>query len=93
MERRLSVNTGNAVRTCVPQKLNLPAADSVTAGTRLFMRVTKPMKKVKLLVKCGDEVVLSKPLMIAKPSEMIAVEIPADKMKTLNGDITVGIEE
>lgn len=93
VERRLSVNTGNAVRTCVPQKLNLPAADSVTAGTRLFMRVTKPMKKVKLLVKCGDEVVLSKPLMIAKPSEMIAVEIPADKMKTLNGDITVGIEE
>lgn len=45
------------------------------------MRVANPERKVKLEVKSGENVILTKMLPVAKPSEMIAVDIPAEKQR------------
>ncbi len=88
-KRDLAVSTGDNVRTCVPQHLRLgDEAEKV----RLFMRVTQPMRgKLKLKVTSGGEEVFAKPLMIAKPSEMIAVDLPEAKVKSLVSEIVVSL--
>ena len=89
--RDLAVTTGANVRTCVPQHLRL---GSEAEKVRLFMRVTQPMRgKLKLKVMSGGEEVFSKPLMIAKPSEMIAVDLPEAKIGALSADLVVSLEE
>ena len=86
--REVAVVPIDGIRTCVPQKLHL-ASDS--EAVRLFMRVAAPARKVKLIVKSGDEVILSKMLPVAKPSEMIAVDLPADKLSLISSELTVGL--
>ena len=89
--RDLAVTTGENIRTCVPQHLRL---GSEAEKVRLFMRVTRPMRgKLKLKVMSGGEEVFSKPLMIAKPSEMIAVDLPEAKIGALSADLVVSLEE
>lgn len=89
--RDFAVTTGENVRTCVPQHLRL---GSEAEKVRLFMRVTKPMRgKLKLKVMSGDEEVFVKPLMIAKPSEMIAVDLPEAKIGAMSADLVVSLEE
>ena len=89
--RDLAVTTGANVRTCVPQHLRL---GSEAEKVRLFMRVTQPMRgKLKLKVMSGGEEVFTKPLMIAKPSEMIAVDLPEAKIGALSADLVVSLEE
>lgn len=86
--RSVKVQPANGVRTCVPQRLSLPESGE---AAKLFMRVGAPERKVKLEVKCGEELILSKMLPVAKPSEMIAVEIPAEKTKLIHGELTVAL--
>ena len=89
--RDLAVTTGENIRTCVPQHLRL---GSEAEKVRLFMRVTRPMRgKLKLKVMSGGEEVFTKPLMIAKPSEMIAVDLPEAKIGALSADLVVSLEE
>ena len=89
--RDLAVTTGENVRTCVPQHLRL---GDETEKVRLFMRVTQPMRgKLKLKVVSGGEEVFAKPLMIAKPSEMIAVDLPEAKIASLLSELVVSLEE
>ncbi len=89
--RDLAVVAGENVRTCVPQHLRLGEA---AEKARLFMRVTRPMRgKLRLVVKSGGGEVFAKPLMIAKPSEMIAVDLPEAKIGTLTSELTVSLEE
>ena len=59
---------------------------------KLFMRVAAPHRKVRLEIKSGDTVLVSRMLPVAKPSEMIAVEIPADKTALMGKEITVGLK-
>ena len=51
------------------------------------------MKKVRLTVKSGDDTLLTKVLPVAKPSEMIAVNVPAAKAKGHHADWTVSVKE
>lgn len=88
--RTVKVAAIDGVRTCVPQKLSLPA-NMEGEKVKLFMRVGAPHRKVKLQIKSGDNVLLSKPLPVAKPSEMIAVEIPAAKFDLIGDEISVGL--
>ena len=88
--RNVKVNAIDGVRTCVPQKLSLPA-NMEDEKVRLFMRVGAPHRKVKLVIKSGENILLSKPLPVAKPSEMIAVEIPASKFDLIGDEISVGL--
>ena len=84
----VNVEAGNGIRTCVPQKLSLPESGE---AARLFMRVANPEHKVKLEVKSGDTLIMSKMLPVAKPSEMIALDLPADKTKLIKGSLTVAL--
>ena len=86
----VKVEAIDEVRTCVPQHIRAAEAGETI---RLFMRVRKPMKKVRLTVKSGEDVLLTKVLPVAKPSEMIAVNVPADKAKGHHADWTVSVKE
>lgn len=88
--RTVKVNPVDGVRTCVPQKLSLPQGGE---KAKLFMRVAAPQRKVRLEVKSGDTVLVSRMLPVAKPSEMIAVEIPAEKTALMGDEITVGLKQ
>ena len=48
-------------------------------------------RETSLDVKSGENVLLSRPLPVAKPSEMIAVEIPAAKFDLIGDEVTVGL--
>ena len=89
--RTVTVKAIEGVGTCVPQKLTMPAEIPADEKVKLFMRVAAPHRKVKLEVKSGDNVLLSRPLPVAKPSEMIAVEIPAAKFAQIGDEVTVGL--
>jgi len=84
--RQVEVKPGEGIRTCVPQKLALPDEGE---SVKLFMRVTAPERKVKLEILCGSEVIMNKLLPVAKPSEMIAVELSAEKTKLIAGELIV----
>ena len=84
----VNVEAGNGIRTCVPQKLSLPQEGE---AARLFMRVANPERKVKLEVKSGDTLIMSKMLPVAKPSEMIALDLSAEKTKLIKGSLTVAL--
>ena len=84
----VNVEAGNGIRTCVPQKLSLPQEGE---AARLFMRVASPERKVKLEVKSGDTLIMSKILPVAKPSEMIALDLSAEKTKLIKGSLTVAL--
>ena len=84
----VTVEAGNGIRTCVPQKLSLPQEGE---DAHLFMRVANPERKVKLEVKSGDTLIMSKILPVAKPSEMIALDLSAEKTKLIKGSLTVAL--
>lgn len=86
----VTVTAEKGVRTCVPQCLNLPKAGE---HVRLFMRVANPERKVKLVVKSGENVVMQRMLPVAKPSEMIAVDIPAAKAELIGDSLTVFLDK
>lgn len=88
--RTVNVIASNGVRTCVPQRLSLPENGE---KARLFMRVANPERKVKLEVKSGENVILTKMLPVAKPSEMIAVDIPAEKTALIGETLTVALNK
>lgn len=90
--RVVKVNAVNGVRTCVPQNVSLPEVIPQDEKIKLFMRVAAPHRKVRMEVKSGDNVLLSRMLPVAKPSEMIAVEIPAAKFGMIGEEITVGLQ-
>jgi hypothetical protein len=86
--RTLHVMAENAIRTVVPQKI---ALDHVSLdAVRLFMRVGKPEENLMVEVTgAGEKVLASKRLPIAKPGEMIVLEIPIDKFADAGDSIAV----
>ena len=85
----VAVKPVDGVRTCVPQVLHLPREGE---ATRLFMRVGAQARKVTLEVKCGGEVLVKRLFPVVKPSEMITLDIPADKTAIMKDEITVGLK-
>jgi len=81
----------NGVRYIVPQRINKDTDKDV----KLYFRVGKVFKNVKLVVKCGDEIIMSKNKKKMAPGEMENVLIKLDTVKSLPADstITVTVEE
>lgn len=81
----------NGVRYIVPQRINKETDKDV----KLYFRVGQVFKNVKLVVKCGDEVIMSKNKKKMTPGEMENVLIKFDTVKSLPADstLTVTIEE
>lgn len=81
----------NGVRYIVPQRINKETDKDV----KLYFRVGQVFKNVKLVVKCVDEVIMSKNKKKMAPGEMENVLIKLDTVKSLPADstLTVTIEE
>ena len=81
----------NGVRYIVPQRINKETDKDV----KLYFRVGQVFKNVKLVVKCGDEAIMSKNKKKMTPGEMENVLIKLDTVKSLPADstLTVTIEE
>lgn len=74
MDDFIPVKAGKGIRTVVPQRVVTGLKD---APVKLFMRVTEPKFKIALEIASGDTVLLTRKLPVAKPGEMIVVEVPA----------------
>ncbi len=85
----IKVENKSGIRYVVPQNINVNQAGMV----RLYMRVTHPAKKVSIEVAGNSGVLLEKKLPIAKPSEMIAVDLPQAKVEQAEQFITVTLKE
>lgn len=81
----------NGVRYIVPQRINKETDKDV----KLYFRVGQVFKNIKLVVKCGDEVIMSKNKKKMTPGEMENVLIKLDTVKSLPADstLTVTIKE
>lgn len=81
----------NGVRYIVPQRINKETDKDV----KLYFRVGQVFKNIKLVVKCGDEVIMSKNKKKMTPGEMENILIKLDTVKSLPADstLTVTIEE
>ena len=86
----ITVKAGNGIRTVVPQRISLPDA---SGKVRLFMRAQEPVIRVKLTVAVGEAVLVERQLPIARPGEMIVVDVPIDKIPNLAQDITVTLQK
>lgn len=86
--KAVSTCAGNGIRYVLPQILHITNED-----VSLFMRVTKPFGKVRITVKSGEEVLGSIVRLKAAPGEMERVNIKGEKLKNINDDITVSLEE
>ena len=85
---RLQTQAGSGVRYVLPQQISATETD-----VSLFLRVVKPYGKVQFTVSCGDEVLMTAKRLKAVPGEMEKLTVPAEKLKTAHGTITVGLEE
>lgn len=87
----ISTQGTNGVRYIVPQRINKETDKDV----KLYFRVGQVFKNVKLVVKCGDEIIMSKNKKKMAPGEMENVLIKLDTVKSLPADstLTVTIEE
>ncbi len=84
----VSVNAGAGVRYVVPQK-----ADVTENELTLFLRVTAPMKKTRINVMCNDKLISSVGRPRVAPGEMEKLTLKADKLKLIDGAITVEAKE
>ncbi|SDF14012.1 NAD(P)/FAD-dependent oxidoreductase [Sporomusa acidovorans] len=87
--RTIAVTAGTGIRTVVPQQIAVPKTPS--EPVRLFMRVGKPDKKVKITVTSAEQILKERRLPVAKPSEMIVVEVPASELVNAGDQITVSL--
>ncbi len=86
--KAISTIAGNGIRYVLPQRLYVSDEDA-----SLFMRVTNPFGKVRITAMSGEEVLGSVVRLKAAPGEMERINIKGKKLKKINNDITVSLEE
>ena len=87
----LSVRAGEGVRTVVPQKIALPAGAEDTI--RLYLRATIPLQRCTLTVTSGHQTPLTRRFPVAKPSEMITVDVNALSLAEGANELCVSLRE
>lgn len=87
----LTVEKGTGMRTVVPQLISID--DNLEKNIRLYMRVAEPAKKVKVILTSNNKVIMERVLPIVKPSEMIAMDVPAEKIKQAAGSVLVSLQQ
>lgn len=80
---------GQNIGYVLPQKINVQKSDSV----KLYFRVRNVFKNCTIKLTCGDKEVMVKKKRVALPGEMETLIIPPEKLKSLDGDITLSLEE
>ena len=84
-QRVVTCVTGRNVRYLCPQTIDANAPDGKVS---LYFRVLQPEMQVKLVARCGDEVIAQAKEFRVNPGEMCHVNVPVEK---LTGD-TVTVE-
>ncbi len=86
-----TVNTvaGNGVRYVLPQRVHPDGDEDVS----LFLRVTRPFGKVRFTVTAGDTVLATAVKLKVAPGEMEKITIKRDRLRAIDTDITVRLEE
>jgi NADPH-dependent 2,4-dienoyl-CoA reductase/sulfur reductase-like enzyme len=87
--RLAKVAATGGVRTTVPQVVRLE--NGQTVPVRLYMRVSKPERRVALQVTSNGRLLLERQLPVAKPGEMVIADLPADKLAAIGDVITVAL--
>ena len=87
-ETTVATAPGSGVRYVLPQQVRLANRD-----VSLFMRVTQPFGKCRLVVQSGDAVLATANRLKAAPGEMEKITVKADKLAQVTGPITVRLEE
>ena len=85
----IAVEKGANVGYVLPQTVNKNKKGTV----KLFFRVRKEMKNPTVKVFTGDNIIFERKKKSAAPGEMESVILAVDKLKKLNGNITVSVEE
>ena len=85
----IAVEKGANVGYVLPQTVNKNKKGTV----KLFFRVRKEMKNPTVKVFSGDNIIFERKKKSATPGEMESVILAVDKLKKLNGNITVSVEE
>lgn len=89
LQNTVSVKAAGGVRYVLPQVVHTDCGHDVS----LFMRVAAPTGKVRLLVKCGDEVVAKAVKLKTAPGEMEKITLKAEMLPKCAGTVTVSLEE
>jgi NADH dehydrogenase FAD-containing subunit len=84
----IETGCGANVSYVLPQKINKDSGENV----KLFFRVNKVIKNCTIKAEVNGETVISRKKKIAVPGEMESVLLLADKLKNLDGKITVSVE-
>ena len=78
---------------CAAETAREAWARDAAADVGLFFRVTRPFGKVKLTVRSGDAVLVSRSALKAAPGEMEKLIVKRDLLTGLSDPITVEVEE
>lgn len=84
----IKTETGFGIRYVLPQKIYKNKED-----VTLYFRVTKPLGKVKLLVKSENEILTSVVRIKVAPGEMEKITIKSNILYAVNDKITIELEE
>lgn len=88
-ENSIAVTAGKGIRTVVPQRISFPES---SGRVRLFMRAQEPVIRAKLIISAATVILVERLLPIARPGEMIVVDVPLDKIPDPSQDITVTLQ-
>ena len=82
---------GNGVRYVVPQKVNIK---NLKTGDKFFFRVDNIYRNCKIILKAGENIIYSRKIIKAAPSEMESIEIDGKILDGLKNEkkITVCLE-
>lgn len=76
---------GNGVRYVLPQRVHTDG----DAPVSLFFRVAAPTGACRLSIRCGDTVLATAKRIKTAPGEMETLKIPAERLKEIDGPLTV----
>jgi len=79
---------GTGVRYVIPQQIR-----NRDEAVSLFLRVTQPYGKVRLIVSEGDRILAAVKRLKAAPGEMEKITLKAGLLRDVTGPITVSLEE
>lgn len=83
----VSAEAGQGVSYVLPQKLDRSASGSV----KLYFRVAKPVKDFKLILRCGENVLIERKKRVAVPGEMETLLLKEEQIKGLDGNLTLEV--
>ena len=84
-----AVNARDGVRYVVPQRIRKGTDQPFS----LYFRVGDVYRDVRIVVKCGDEILASRSKKKVAPGEMERFPLNAQVLSRINGDVTVCLEQ